>query len=262
MTNNKNFILSYSGGKDSTATLIYLVVELGFDLSVVFCDTGNESPDTYQYINYISELLKSWGHSPIIKVQGEYNFLSLAKKQKIFPCGIKRFCTVWLKLKPFLSWLVEQGFEDPVVITGIRRDESHARKDRKEWEYSDHHGCEMWNPIIDWTAKQVFAIHKKYGIEINPMYKKGFKRVGCFPCFNAGRLELLLLDRHYPERIHEIQKWEKEVGGAYFPPRRPGKIWAITDQIHWAKKSDPQMSPVPLFGEEKLCAYAELGVCE
>jgi 3'-phosphoadenosine 5'-phosphosulfate sulfotransferase (PAPS reductase)/FAD synthetase len=57
-------VLSFSGGKDSTATLIHLIKVLGIVPIVVFCDTGNESKITHDYIDYVSELLKSWGGLP------------------------------------------------------------------------------------------------------------------------------------------------------------------------------------------------------
>lgn len=264
--NNGPYILSFSGGKDSTAALIYLLKEKGLDnLQVVFCDTVNESPDTYRYIDYISGLLESWGHPPIIKLQGEFSFFSLAKKKHRFPSIKARFCTEWLKIIPICRWIEEQEFEkDPILVMGIRKEESPARSNRKEWETSERvFGQTLWNPLIDWTAEQVFDIHRLYCVDINPMYKLGFKRVGCFPCVNAGRLELTLLAKHYPERIDEIARWEKELDRTYFAPRKKDAVYhGVRWHVFWALRSDPHMSPQPLFGEEKLCAYADLGVCE
>lgn len=260
------FILCYSGGKDSTAAVVYLLKERRLkNVLVVFCDTGNESPDTYQYIDYISTLLVSWGHPPIITLQGEYSFYSLAKKKKRFPSIKARFCTEWLKIVPKCRWIEEQEFEkDPILVMGIRKEESPARSSRQEWENSTRvFGQTLWNPLIDWTVEQVFDIHRRYGVEINPMYRLGFKRVGCFPCVNAGRLELKLLEKHYPERIDEIERWEKELGRTYFAPRKKDGVYhGVRWHVLWALRSDPHMSPLPLFEEEKLCAYADLGVCE
>ena len=261
---SKEYILSFSGGKDSTATLIYLIKERKLKLHVVFCDTFNESPETYRYVDYISGLLEEWGHPPIIKLAGEYSFYSLAAKKQRFPSTKARFCTGMLKIVPKMRWIQDQEFKtDPIVVLGIRKDESHARSKRQEWEFSNRvYGQWLWSPIIDWNVKQVFAIHKKYGVEINPMYKKGFKRVGCFPCVNCGRNELILLAKHYPERVEEIDRWEKELGSTYLAPRRKGVIWKIKEQIRWAKKDSQTAEQGLLFPDATLCSYAALGICE
>lgn len=277
----KHYILSFSGGKDSTATLLYLLKEKGLRPHVIFCDTGNETPETYRYVDYISGLIESWGHPPIIKLCGEYNFYSLAKKKHRFPSIKARFCTEWLKIVPFLRWLEAQPFaDDCVIITGIRRSESRNRSNRQEWEQSNMYGRIQWNPAVTWSAKEVFAIHEKYGVEPNPMYKMGFKRVGCFPCCSAGRLELLLLDKYYPERIKEIARQEKETKHSYLAPRKKelflqpwyigkefiitlscrGIIWDFSKHLQWAKKEMNGQQSLPI--KAQICAYADLGLCE
>lgn len=48
-------IVSVSGGKDSTATLL-VARELEVpNLSAVVTDTGHEHPETYDYIHYLAE---------------------------------------------------------------------------------------------------------------------------------------------------------------------------------------------------------------
>jgi 3'-phosphoadenosine 5'-phosphosulfate sulfotransferase (PAPS reductase)/FAD synthetase len=259
-------ILSFSGGKDSTATLLYLLKEKGLHPHVLFCDTGNETPETYQYVDYISRLIERWGYPPIIRLKGEDDFYSLAKKKQRFPSIKARFCTEWLKIVPFLRWLEEQAFSDDcVIVTGIRKTESKARSKRQEFEESKIYGRPQWNPIVAWSIAEVFAIHEKYGVDINPMYKKGVKRVGCFPCCNAGRLELILLAKHYPERVKEIGQWEHEMGRTYFAPRCYTKsnepvVWGIEKHVAWAKRELNGQQSLPM--DMSVCAYAELGLCE
>ena len=266
----KQHILCFSGGKDSTATLIYLVKELGIIPIAVFSDTGNEAKETYDYVDYISGLLESWGGLPVVRVAGEYDYLSLAIKKKRFPSMKARFCTEWLKLIPFLRWVEWQTCsENYIILTGIRRAESKARSKRQEREDENIYGRPQWNPIISWSAEDVFNIHRKYKVDINPLYKKGFKRVGCFPCCNAGRNELLLIDRHFPDRIDEIREWEARVGRTYFSPRKCNKItgepilWGIDEHVSWAKKTlGGQLELGTIKQDSTICAYANLGVCE
>lgn len=49
-------VLAFSGGKDSTALLLY-AIERDVDFQVVFADTGHEHQITYDYLEYIEEKL-------------------------------------------------------------------------------------------------------------------------------------------------------------------------------------------------------------
>lgn len=48
-------IVSVSGGKDSTATLLVAMAWEVPGLEAVFADTGHEHPATYEYVEYLSE---------------------------------------------------------------------------------------------------------------------------------------------------------------------------------------------------------------
>lgn len=54
---NTTNVVSFSGGKDSTATLL-LALERQIEPVVVFADTGNEHPLTYEYIEYVADKLQ------------------------------------------------------------------------------------------------------------------------------------------------------------------------------------------------------------
>lgn len=46
-------IVTFSGGKDSLASLLWTRENLAKDFITVFCDTGWEHPFTYEYIEHI-----------------------------------------------------------------------------------------------------------------------------------------------------------------------------------------------------------------
>ena len=46
-------VISLSGGKDSTATLLTAIEREVDNLTAVFADTGNEHPETYDYVHYL-----------------------------------------------------------------------------------------------------------------------------------------------------------------------------------------------------------------
>lgn len=51
-------IVSVSGGKDSTTTLLIAIARCGIEnVIAIFCDTGNEHPQTYLYLDYLEARL-------------------------------------------------------------------------------------------------------------------------------------------------------------------------------------------------------------
>ena len=48
-------IVTFSGGKDSLAALLWVREHITKNFTTVFCDTGWEHPLTYEYINRIAD---------------------------------------------------------------------------------------------------------------------------------------------------------------------------------------------------------------
>lgn len=242
-----NFV-SLSGGKDSTA-LALLSIEKEADARFIFCDTGNESPKTYAYIDYLDEKLESMTGRKIIRIKADFSreitlkqqklitageteraeactptgipFLDLAVLKGRFPSTMARFCTQKLKvevvIKEFSKYLQEG--HDVKDWVGIRADESTRRAKMPEMELfltDDQTGCEAWHyrPILKWTANDCFEMMKRHGVEPNPLYKEGFSRVGCFPCISCRKEELRIIAEKYPGVIDRLNDWEVKVGRA------------------------------------------------
>ncbi len=72
--------------------------------------------------------------------------------------------------------------------SGVRRDESEARKDAAEKEWDEYFDCYLNRPLATWTKEKCFAYCRAAGEEINPLYTMGFSRVGCAPfcCGTTG----------------------------------------------------------------------------
>lgn len=208
---NSIYHVGISGGKDSTALLLWMVYESGIphtNIVATFCDTQNESDFTYQHVLNISRTV-----FPVIWIQSE-GFLNLAIRKKRFPSTKARFCTQELKLKPTKAFIEElTEYADVTAVSGLRRDESAARANIPEWgsPLDSYFGIVEWRPLIDWTLDDVLSIHRKYNVELNPLYNSGARRVGCFPCINSSKDEIYSIARNYPERIDQIRAMEKAV---------------------------------------------------
>ena len=91
-------ILNFSGGKDSTAMILW-AIEKELDFETVFFDTGLEHPKTYEYIQHTNETLL--GGKLYIRRSKKYKgFEDLSLKKKLIPSTKARFFTSELKIKP------------------------------------------------------------------------------------------------------------------------------------------------------------------
>lgn len=250
-------VVSVSGGKDSTATLLLAIEREIPNLRAVFADTGNEHPDTYAYIEYLSgatgiqiqtiradlaaqverkkELVRGkWVNEGAVTpeeaeaicellVPSGNPFLDLCMWKGRFPSRRAQFCTQELKQTPITQQVIQPLIDDGKEVIswqGIRWDESQVRAKNTEWEEKDDHF--IYRPILALTAADTFAIHDRHGIEPNPLYKQGMERVGCMPCINVRKGELLEIYRRFPEQIARIAAWEKIVSAV---SKRKNSTW-------------------------------------
>jgi 3'-phosphoadenosine 5'-phosphosulfate sulfotransferase (PAPS reductase)/FAD synthetase len=227
------YIVSVSGGKDSTALLLYalnnLQVSSEDEIVPVFCDTGWEHDDTYRYLDYLEKKLGI----KIIRIKSELGGMrELCLHQKFMPNRIMRFCTTELKQKPFKKWIYENFVSkgiDFISLIGVRRDESKMRSNEecfkivRETFNRKAFFIKTLQPIVYWSTKRVFEYIEENGLEPNPLYAQGYSRVGCYPCVFANKAELQMLDGKYLERLRNLEKEVSEKLGKtakFYPPER------------------------------------------
>lgn len=119
-------LVSWSGGKDSQASLIWAANKYGASkIEAVFCDTGWENPITYLHV---VDICKQMGVKLTVVRNKKYKrgMVDLAIQKKRFPSPKARFCTERLKTMPMIDYILD--IEDHcIIIQGIRSDESASR---------------------------------------------------------------------------------------------------------------------------------------
>jgi len=220
----RHYLISISGGKDSTALWLHMKYDLGLEnLIPVFADTGWEHPLTYEYLHYLETKL-----GKLHRVKSDLDFVGLAVKKQRFPSARARFCTEHLKLKPCRDFIESLGLDDLVICSGVRHEESKSRSKMAERvDCDDYYKRPQWRPIITWTWQQVFAIHDKYSIEPNPLYKHGMGRVGCMPCIMANNRELKAIAERFPEVFDKVAEAEQRVSAS--AKRGCASFWTAGD---------------------------------
>lgn len=247
-------VISLSGGKDSTALLLLAIEQAPDNMQVVMADTGNEHPQTYEYVDYLEQAVgvtirrvkadfsrqiagkrvfveTKWRAQGVSEgiiadaleaLQPTGNpFLDLCVWKGRFPSSQTAFCTEELKRFPITKQVQDPllaAGDDVVSWQGVRADESARRALLTVREHKSTHkgGGELWNyrPILQWGVEQVFAMHRKHGIKPNPLYAQGMGRVGCMPCVMCRKDELLEISQRFPDQIDRIRQWESAVGRA------------------------------------------------
>lgn len=232
-------IVTFSGGKDSLAALLWTREHITKNFTTVFCDTGWEHPLTYEYIHRIADKL----HLDLVTLKSKKydGMIDLARQKKRWPSTRARFCTIELKTKPTIDYVLDDVQDNMLMIQGIRGAESPARaKMSKQCTYFKYYfepygfdkngkpkkhtyrgkdvrafrvqfADDLLRPVFDWDAQQVIDYILAAGLEPNPLYRMGYKRVGCWPCVMSNQRDILNIARQAPERIDYIAKIEQEL---------------------------------------------------
>jgi phosphoadenosine phosphosulfate reductase len=70
-------------------------------------------------------------------------------------------------------------------ITGLRAQQATTRSGLPFQEYDAGNGLEKFNPLSDWTEKEVWAYLRLHGVPYNALHDKNFPSIGCAPCTRA-----------------------------------------------------------------------------
>ena len=213
-------IVSFSGGKDSTAMLLRLI-ELKEPINeVIWCDTYKEFPAMYRHVQKIKAVAEAAGIKfTELKSRESFDYLMFEKpverKNKEInekynnPLGFSwagpklRWCTRILKIdviNQYLSHLRKQY--DIVQYTGIAADEQ-FRLERKVNAGHIH-------PLVDWGWTEQMCIEYCYskGYDWEGLYKS-FDRVSCWCCPLQSLDNLRTLRKEFPELWEELRQMDK-----------------------------------------------------
>lgn len=239
-------LVTFSGGKDSLASLLWVREHITKNFTTVFCDTGWEHPLTYEYIHRIADKLSL--DLATLKSKKYDGMVDLARQKKRWPSTRGRFCTEELKTKTVIDYILDEVRDNVMVVQGIRGAESPARaamskqctyfkyyfepygfdkkgkpkkhsyRGRDVRAYCKQFAADVQRPVFDWSAQQVINYILDAGLEPNPLYRMGYKRVGCWPCVMSSQQDILNISRQSPERIEQIAALETEFGSSFFGP--------------------------------------------
>jgi phosphoadenosine phosphosulfate reductase len=152
-------------------------------MRVFALDTGRLPEETYQTADRVRDKYGidiEWQFperaqvETLIRSKGLFSFMeSLENRHEC--CGIRKVEPLGRALAGLDAW-----------VTGLRRDQSVTRSDTPVFELDvGHGGIAKLNPIINWSAEQMWAYADAQRVPVHPLHKRGYPSIGCSSCTRA-----------------------------------------------------------------------------
>ena len=224
MVGNVNFnggcmekhIVSFSGGKDSTAMLLKMI-EKGMRIDEIVCiDTGMEFPEMYEHIEKVKEYIKPYEITVLKSKISFEEYLGTHKKTRGkhkgksgygWPDFRNRWCTHLLKKTVIKNYLNKS--DDITEYHGIAIDE-------RERAFKNKDGRNLQYPLIEWNMTEQDCIKYCYdkGFDWGGLYEK-MGRVSCYCCPLSTLKELKTVHDEYPDLWQNMRDIDDKINGRF-----------------------------------------------
>ena len=202
----EKIVISFSGGKDSSATADVVVKALSNPSLVhIFGDTTLEFPTTIEYAHRFRD-----NHPQAI-------FEIARNDEQVFydvcedigpPARMMRWCCSMFKTGP-ITRVINGFYRNQQILTfyGIRKSESVSRSKYNRIE-DDAESVKIQqqtvaSPIFFWKDIDVWLYLLGEQVDFNDAYRLGYDRVGCWCCPNNNQRAQFLSRIYMPERSRE-----------------------------------------------------------
>ncbi|WP_416137631.1 phosphoadenylyl-sulfate reductase [Halomonas sp. HK25] len=168
-----SFLLSSSFGIQS-AVLLHLATRIEPELPVVLVDTGYLFPETYRFVDALTERLNL--NLKVAKPALSPGHLE-ARHGKLWEqglAGLTRYNHL-MKVAPMERTLEERQIG--TWFAGLRRQQSGSREQRPVVEQR-HDGRYKVYPLIDWHSRDVHRYLTEHDLPYHPLWEKGYMTVG------------------------------------------------------------------------------------
>jgi len=177
--NFRNMAISFRGAED--VVLIDMAKKTGKSFRVFTLDTGRLHPETYEFFDEVRNAYNVnieaffCSREAVEKLVSEKGFLSFKRDGHKECCDVRKVEPLKRALKALDAW-----------ITGQRKDQSPGTRANVPVIQKDptfgNGKLVKFNPLANWTSKQVWDYIRENGVPYNRLHEKGYVSIGCEPC--------------------------------------------------------------------------------
>lgn len=166
------FILSSSFGIQA-ALMLHLVTQVKPDIPVILTDTGYLFPETYQFIDQLTDRLKLNLKVYRAELSPAWQEARYGKLWERGVEGIEQYNQI-NKVEPMNRAL--QELQAKTWFSGLRHEQSQSRGQLPILGIQRH--SFKFLPVVDWTNKDVFYYFKEHDLPYHPLWEQGYLSVG------------------------------------------------------------------------------------
>ncbi len=168
------------GAEDMVLTDLILKARLPIDIFSL--DTGRLPPETYELMGAVE---KRYGHKLTIFFPRADDVETYVRNQGINAfrdsVTLRKACCAIRKVEPLQRALAGKR----AWITGLRTQQAATRDGLPLREYDAGNGLEKFNPLAEWTEKEVWTYIRQNAVPYNALHDKFYPSIGCAPCTRA-----------------------------------------------------------------------------
>jgi phosphoadenosine phosphosulfate reductase len=168
----KSIVLTSSFGAQA-AVCLHLVSSQRPDIPVILVDTGYLFPETYRYVDDLTERL---GLNLNVYRAALTPAWQEARYGKLWEQGVEGLdrYNQMNKVEPMQRALKELGAR--AWITGLRRQQSASRQHLKV--LGQQNGRIKVHPLVDWTDRDIYLYMTRHELPYHPLWHKGYVSIG------------------------------------------------------------------------------------
>jgi len=165
-------VLASSFGAQAAVSL-HMVTRQRPDIPVVLIDTGYLFPETYQFIDEMTDRLglNLTVYRPALSPAWQETRYGKLWEQGVE--GLNKYNEI-NKIEPMRRALAE--LDADAWIAGLRRQQSTSRAERTVLEMQNDRI--KVHPLIDWTDRDVFQYLKRFDLPYHPLWHEGYVSIG------------------------------------------------------------------------------------
>jgi phosphoadenosine phosphosulfate reductase len=159
-----------------------LIVKSGLPIEIFSLDTGRLPLETYDLMAAVDQHygLKLKVYFP--QSEGVENYVRANGINAFYESiEMRKACCFTRKVEPLQRALSGKK----AWITGLRAQQATTRSGLPTREYDDGNQLEKFNPLADWSEKEVWTYIKQHAVPYNALHDKFYPSIGCAPCTRA-----------------------------------------------------------------------------